>query len=113
MHALACGSGFDSTIQLLINLTLRASPLDISNNVVITDGATDALRSTLRVVLLEECSMLKCVRQFKKIVTVSSSREDGLQLADMVAGAICEKAWQNDQTYYRTLARKIAEWKVK
>jgi hypothetical protein len=107
-------SGSQLTIELLVNLTLRASPLDISNDILIIDGATDALRSALRVTLSLKCRKLKRIRPFKKIVTASSSREDGLQLADMVAGAIREKAWQNDQTYYRTFAKKIVdEWEVK
>lgn len=107
-------NGFDLTVELLTTLTLRASPLDISNDVLIIDGATDALRSALRIRLSEECRKMKRERPFKKILTASSRREDGLQLADMVAGAIRERAWENVPTYFRTFGRKIADlWDVK
>jgi hypothetical protein len=42
-------NGFELTVELLTHLTLRASPLDIGNDVLVMDGATDALRSALRI----------------------------------------------------------------
>ena len=107
-------NGFDLTVELLTHLTLRASPLDICNDVLVIDGATDAFRSALRIRLSQECRKLKRERPFKKIATANSRTEDGLQLADMVAGAIREKAWENSRTYFRTFARKIVDlWEVK
>ena len=107
-------SGFDLIVELLTHLTLRASPLDICNDVLVIDGATDALRSALRIRLSQECRKLKRERPFKKIATASSRTEDGLQLADMVAGAIREKAWKNSRAYFRTFNRKIVDlWEVK
>jgi hypothetical protein len=60
-------NGFDLTVELLTHLTLRASPLDICNDILVIDGATDALRSALRIRLSEECRKLKRERPFKKI----------------------------------------------
>jgi len=50
----------------------------------------------------------------KKIITATSRKEDELQLADKVAGAIRAKTWENNPVYYRTFAGKIADlWTVK
>ena len=107
-------NGFDLTIELLTSLTLRASALDISNDILVIDGATDALRSALRIRLSEECRKIKRVRPYKKIATAISRKDDGLQLADMVAGAIREKVWENNPAYYRTFTRKTVDlWSVK
>ncbi|MEW5940182.1 MAG: DUF3800 domain-containing protein [Chloroflexota bacterium] len=107
-------NGFDLTIELLTRLTLRASPLDIGNDILVIDGATDALRSVLRIRLSQECKPIKRVRPFKKIATASSHREDGLQLADMVAGAIRERAVNHDASYYQAFAKKVVDlWEVK
>jgi hypothetical protein len=107
-------NGFDLTIELLTRLTLRASPLDIGNDILVIDGATDALRSALRIRLSRECKPIKRVRPFKKIATANSCREDGLQLADMVAGAIRERAWKHDTSYFQVFAKKVVDlWEVK
>jgi len=99
---------------LLTCLSLPASQLDISKDILVIDGATDALRSALRIRLSEECRKISRVRPSKKIVTASSHKEDGLQLADMVACAIREKVWENRPAYYATFAAKVADlWHVK
>lgn len=107
-------NGFDLTIELLTRLTLRASPLDIGNDILVIDGATDALRSALRIRLSQECKPIKRIRPFKKIATASSRREDGLQLADMIAGAIRERAMKTDASYYHAFAKKVVDlWEIK
>jgi hypothetical protein len=54
------------------------------------------------------------VRPFKKIVAADSSRDDGLQLADMLAGAVREYVWNNDPTYQRSFSNNIVDmWHVK
>jgi hypothetical protein len=106
-------TGMDMIIELLVNLTLRASPLDICNDILVIEGATDALRSKLRIRLSQECRKIGRVRPFNKIATASSRMEDGLQLADMVVGAIRDKALGNNDTYYWTFARKVVDsWEV-
>jgi len=107
-------NGLEFTIELLANLTLRASPLDIGNDVLIVDGATDAFRTALRIRLSQECKKHNRVRPFGKIATASSKREDGLQLADMVAGAIREQTLGRNFEYVQTFSRKIVDlWEVK
>jgi hypothetical protein len=106
-------TGMDIVIELLVNLTLRSSPLDICNDILVIDGATDALRSKLRIRLSQECRKIRRVRPFSKITTASSRVEDGLQLPDMIVGAVRDKALGNNHAYYRTFARKVVDlWEV-
>ena len=74
--------------ELIIQLTLRASELDIANEVLVIDGATPAFCRSLRVQFTERCKQQKRIRPFKRIIGANSRNEDGLQLADMIAGAI-------------------------
>jgi hypothetical protein len=106
-------TGMDMIIELLVNLTLRSSPLDICNDILVIDGATDALCSKLRIRLSQECRKIRRVRPFSKIATASSRVEDGLQLADMIVGAVRDKALGNNDAYYWTFARKVVDfWEV-
>jgi len=106
-------SGFNMIIELLVHLNLRASPLDICNDILIIGGATDTLRSTLRIRLSQECRKIRRERPFKKIAAASSRVEDGLQVADMVAGAIRDMALGHTHVYYRTFAKKVVDlWEV-
>ena len=61
--------------------------LDVANDVLIVDGATLHFLRALRVRLSEECHKTGRVRPFRKIISGDSSRDDGLQLADMITGA--------------------------
>jgi len=107
-------SGLEMTIELFTQLVLRASPLDIGNDILVIDAATDAFRSKLRIRLSEECRKINRVRPFKKIATAKSHQEDGLQLADMVAGAIREMSWGHFSDYYHTFSEKVVDlWMVK
>lgn len=100
-------NGAALTVELLARLTLRASPLDIGNDVLVIDAATDALRSALRVRLSQECRRINRVRPFNKIATASSQKEDGLQLADMVAGALRDHVLGKDTLYYETFVKRL------
>jgi len=105
--------GQDLTIEMITRLTLRASPLDIARDVLIVDGATPALCRALRVRLSDECRRLNRVRPFAKIVGGRSQHEDGLQVADMIAGAIRQFVIGDTDGYYRTFSNKVADlWKV-
>jgi hypothetical protein len=107
-------NGFELTIELLTGLTLRASPLDIGGDILVIDGATDALRSALRIRLSQECRKTNRPRPFGKIATASSKREDGLQLADMVVGAIRDHALGRSVEYRQTFMNKIVDlWEVR
>src|SRR4030066_17243 len=65
--------------------TLRVSP---NNEKLVIDGATPAFCRDLRVQFTERCKREERIRPFKNIIGANSKSEDGLQLADMVAGAI-------------------------
>jgi len=106
-------SGQDFTVEFISRLTLRASELDIANDVLIIDGATPVLCRALRVRLSAECRQRHRVRPFKKIVGGRSASEDGLQLADMIAGAVRQHVMQVENDYYETFANKVADlWEV-
>lgn len=78
----------DLVTELLIRLTLRANELDIANELLIIDGATPAFCRHLRVQFTERCRQQKRIRPFKNIIGANSRNEGGLQMADMIAGAI-------------------------
>jgi hypothetical protein len=101
------------TIELLIRLTLRASELDISNEVLVIDGATPAFCRDLRVQFTERCKREGRIRPFKNIIGANSKSEDGLQLADMVAGAIRLHAIGSSSDRYQVIFPRIVDlWQV-
>jgi hypothetical protein len=107
-------SGIKVTIDLLTRLTLRASPLDIGNDILVLDSASAPMRKALRIHLSRECKRLKRERPFKKIVSDVSSHDDGLQLADMIAGALRLYAWDKIPVYYQTFSSQVVDlWYVK
>jgi hypothetical protein len=81
-------SSRDLMIELIVGLTLRASELDISNDILIIDGASPALCRDLRVHFTERYKSERRIRPFKNIIGADSKNEDGLQVADMIAGAL-------------------------
>lgn len=106
-------NGQELTIEFLTRLTLRASDLDIGNDVLVMDGATRAFLRALRIRLSEESRVQKRVRPFRQLVSGDSKRDDGLQLADMIAGAIMSSTLNEDTTFYSTFAKKIVDlWQV-
>jgi hypothetical protein len=102
------------TIQLIIHLTFRASELDIANEILIIDGATPAFCRDLRVQFTEQCKQEKRrIRPFKNIVGANSRNEDGLQLADMIAGAIRLHAMNiYSEHFYYISARIVDLWEL-
>lgn len=96
-------------IELIIGLTLRASELDISNDILIVDGATPSFRKDLRVKFTQRCKQEKRLRPFKNIIGADSKKEDGLQLADMVAGAARVHAMGNTSQYFQAIAPSIVD----
>ena len=98
----------------LMNITFTdIDELDIADDILIVDGAVPSLIRDLRVRLSAICRDEGRRRPFKKIVSADSGREDGLQLADMVAGAIMQSTKGTDVEYYQTFADKVVDlWKV-
>lgn len=97
------------TIELIIRLTLRASELDIANEILIIDGATTMFCRNLRVKFTEWCKREKRIRPFKNIIGADSRNEDGLQVADMVAGAIRLHALGMSSDHFQLIAPRIVD----
>ncbi len=102
-------NGPEITVELISGLVLRASVLDIANDVLVIDGATVPLIRDLRVRISVECRRIGRVRPFRKITPGDSNREDGVQLADMIAGAIRDYKLNNEQQHYHSFASKVVD----
>lgn len=99
--------------QLLVNLTLRASPLDIANDILVLDDAPDSFVQSLRIHFTQAYKQVKRDRPFKKIVSSKSKNDDGLQIADMIAGAVRKFVLEDDAAYFQTLSPKVVDlWRV-
>jgi len=106
-------NGTEVLIQLITELVLRASPLDIEDDVLVLDGVAEPVRKALRIHLSEACKQASRERPFKKIVSGDSRFDDGLQLADMVAGAVREYIWHNDSEYLSTFRDRVVDlWQM-
>ncbi len=101
-------------VEFIAGLTLRASELEIGNDVLIIDAGSDELCRAVRVKLSEECRRSKRGRPFGKIVGARSQLYDGLQLADMIAGAIMHYAMQKEEEFYFSFEDKMEDlWWVR
>lgn len=101
------------TIELIIRLTLRSSELDIANEVLIIDGATSAFCRGLRVQFSERCKREERIRPFKNIIGGNSRTEDGLQVADMVAGALRVHELGGSNEHLHVISPHIVDlWKL-
>jgi hypothetical protein len=113
-HRFVGVNGQDFIIEFIASLALRASELDISDDILVIDGTTPVFRRALRIRLSEECRKVgRRKRPFKKIISGDSYREDGLQLADMVVGAVRQHVMGIESQYYKTFEGKIVDlWRV-
>jgi hypothetical protein len=77
------------------------------------DAASPALRQKVRLRLSQECERLNRMRPFKKIFTEDSHREDGLQLADMVAGAVRQYVVNGESSLYQSFEKRMVDlWRI-
>jgi hypothetical protein len=97
------------TISSIIQLTFRASELDIANEILIIDGATPAFCRSLRVQFTERCKQEDRIRPYKNIIGANSRNEDGLQLADMIAGAIRLHAMNISSEHFNYISPRIVD----
>jgi hypothetical protein len=95
--------------ELIVRLTLRASELDIANEILIVDGATPTFCRDLRVRFTERCKQETRVRPFKKIIGGNSKNEDGLQVADMIAGALRLYAMGTSSEHFGIVSPRIVD----
>lgn len=106
-------SSTELATTLLVNLTLRASPLDIANDVLVLDEAPDRFIQSLRIHFTQAYQQMRRERPFKKIVSSKSKHDDGLQMADMIAGAVRQFIWEDDPVYFQTFSNKVADlWRA-
>lgn len=99
--------------QLLVSLTLRASHLDIANDILVLDDAPDSYLQALRIQFTQAYKQTNRDRPFKKIVSSKSKYDDGLQIADMIAGAVRQYIWKDDSAYFQTFSKKVVDlWRV-
>ena len=97
------------TIELIIGLTMHASELDIANEVLIIDGATPSFCRNLRIQFSERSKREERIRPFKNIIGGDSKREDGLQLADMIAGAIRLHVMRISSDHFDIISPRIVD----
>ena len=106
-------SSAELATTLLVNLTLRASPLDIANDILVLDDAPDYFIQSLRIHFTQAYKQMRRERPFKKIVSSRSKYDDGLQMADMIAGAVRQYIWEDDPIYFQTFSNKVADlWRA-
>ncbi len=103
--------GQDLAVELISQLIYRA---EIANDTLIIDGVPSLFLQQLRIRLSERSRQLHRERPFKKIVSSDSKREHGLQLADMIAGAIRHHTMGLRNDYYDTFKTKVTDlWEIK
>jgi hypothetical protein len=106
-------SSTELATSLLVNLTMRSSQLDIANDILILDDAPDSFIQSLRIQFTKAYQREGRERPFKKIVSSKSKYDDGLQLVDMIAGAVREYIWENNPIYFRTFSNRVADlWRI-
>ena len=111
-HKLTNLSGHEFMLLIISGLIMRASEKAISNDTLILDEATPVFIRDLRIQLSQASRNSQRMRPFKKIVSASSHREDGIQLADMVVGATRNYVLGITSSYYKTFENKVVDyWK--
>ncbi len=99
-------SGQELVVELVSQLAISNS--SIVNDILVMDALTAQMARSIRINLSHICQLLKRERPFKKITGANSKKEDGLQLADMIAGAIRHHTMGKEDRYYQTFQHKIA-----
>ena len=106
-------NGAELAVELLTRLTMRASPLDIDDDILVIDGASESFLKSLRIRFTHLYKLSHRERPFKKFISSDSKHDDGLQLADMIAGAIREYIWNDAPAYYETFSVKTVDlWRA-
>ncbi len=106
-------TGDQLTIEFIVQLAIRVPELDLSNDNLVLDGTTPELRRRLRVRLSQEHRRFGRPMPFHKMVSGDSERDDGLQLANMIVGAIRQHVIRAQSDYYEMFADKVVGlWRV-
>ena len=95
--------------HFITELVLRAPDEAIRNDILILDDSTKQLKRALRVHLSKHTRELGLSRRFKKIVARESARDNAVQCADMIVGAVVEMWLRGDRLYYDTFRDKVVD----
>jgi hypothetical protein len=102
--------GPDLTIELFTRLALRIPESAVCDDVLIIDGATPKFKRSLRRRLSKAYRRTGRKRLFKKIVGQKSQSSDGLQLVDMIAGAIRQCVTGQESRYFNSVEHRIVDF---
>lgn len=100
-------SGSGLMINLFVQMTLHIPEADVCDDMLIVDGATPQFKRDLRRQLSQAHHLAGRKRLFKKIVGRKSHHSDGLQLADMAAGAISHHITGKDSSCFHLIQNKV------
>ena len=100
---------FDLMSELAVRLMMRAASTSIAHDKLIVDGGTPAVCKALRLRFSKAARENNRVPLFSKIVGGDSKRDEGLQLADMIAGAIRMHLFGKDSSAYWLFQTKIVD----
>lgn len=105
--------GEERLVDLAVRLLLRNSSTTPLNGVLVVDGAKSRHLRMLRSRLSGAHRAGAMAGSFDKIVNGDSAREDGLQLADMVVGAIRDSVANQRTQWFSTFSRKVRDlWRI-
>jgi len=94
-------------------LVARASPQDLQDAILVMDGeggeTTEKTLNNIRRYLTRLYEERQRVRAFRKLIARNSRNEDGLQFADMVAGALAERAEHGESPYDDYVDAKLVD----
>ncbi len=97
---------------VLGELVKRSTPSELHDAILVIDGERQSSNEPFLRGLRQAMSLLGEAqhrgRIFKSIILKESKREDGLQYADMIAGAIAEGVKQGESPYDLAIAEKLA-----
>ncbi len=108
-------AAFDAALYgfALGELVARASPQDLHDAILVMDGeggeTTEKTLNGIRRHLTLLYAERKRVRAFRKLVARNSRNEDGLQFADMVAGALAERVEHGESPFDDYVDAKIVD----
>ncbi len=100
-------SGPQLFVEMFVELVANIPDFVVQENILIVDGATAHLKQLLQKHLSRLYKETNRVRAFKKIVARHSHQSNGLQLADMIAGAIRHSITERDDQHYRAIKHKL------
>lgn len=108
-------AAFDTALYAfaLGELVARASPQDLHDAILVMDGeggeTTEKTMNGIRRHLTRLYAERKRVRAFRKLIARNSKNEAGLQFADMVAGALADRAQHGESPYDDYVDSKIVD----